>query len=114
MVSGVWDSIGLLLGLSGLWLVSVPRFFSTESTILSHAGDRESGSCPGSADLVGAAAANYCVIVGGAGLLIWVRRHKTVVYNVDPLLFDRALARSLQNVHLHVTRFGRRLVAESP
>ncbi len=112
MVSGVWDSIGLLLGLSGLLLVSVPRvlFDRIYNTLARQAIANQDPVEDFLLIWWGLRIAYYCVIVGGAGLLIWVRRHKTVVYNVDPLLFDRALARSLQNVHLHVTRFGRRLL----
>jgi hypothetical protein len=51
----------------------------------------------------------YVLVVGGAVLLLWVRRGKTILYNVDPGEFERALAQLMDRLGLEWNRLGNRV-----
>jgi hypothetical protein len=52
------------------------------------------------------------LVLGGGGVLVWLRRHKTVVYNIAPADFDRAFEQALARLQLAATRrAGRTLIA---
>ena len=103
MVGGVWDSIGLMLGISGLLLFSGPLI------IFYRFLPRQVSLWPFWLATWVLWAGYWGIVLGGAGLLIWLRRHKTVIYNVDPALFNQVLYRRLAKLRLHSTRLGRKL-----
>jgi hypothetical protein len=51
----------------------------------------------------------YLVVVGGAGVMVWLRRGATVIYNVDAHAFEQALMLTTQRLGLQVNRLGNRL-----
>jgi len=120
LVPGAWDFLGLLFAASGLLLFAAPKVLNTlfkqaiDNTIY-----EEGGPSPASADhlrtLWWCAWVSYFVlVVGGAAVLVWLRRGKSVVYNVGAADFDRALAQALAQLRLGVTRSGSRLFLGSP
>jgi len=52
----------------------------------------------------------FLFMVAGVFLLLWSRRSKTVVYNVDPEMFGHVLRESLERLSLHSHRVGDRLI----
>jgi hypothetical protein len=108
LVPGLWDCVGLLFGLSGLLLATVPM-------LLSRLFDRIQLMYPG----IDAATATltlwigyYLLIASAAALLLVVRRHKSAIYNVDTDLFGERLAGALTGLGLdYVIKSGRLVIA---
>jgi hypothetical protein len=115
MVSGLWDCVGLLAALSGVLLVVIPilleRFFVH---LVAELPFSDEDFEPAFARLVRQWwffwAAYYALVAIGVGLMLWWRRSKTVVYNVDADLFDQALHDALGRLGLAHVRTGDRLV----
>jgi hypothetical protein len=115
MVRGALDFFGLLFAASGLLLYAGPeiikRFF------LRSINDSPFGERGPSGEVVGhlwwwywfAWGAYYTLVLGGAAFLLWWRRSKTVVYNIAPADFDRAIDLALGRLRLEATRSGNRL-----
>jgi hypothetical protein len=111
LLSGMWDCIGMLFGLSGFLLFTLP-------TLLIAAFDRFLAILPGIHESAAEfrawllLVAYYSVFACGTALLLAVRRHKTVIYNVDTELFAERLGRALASLGLdHVSRSGRLIIA---
>lgn len=103
IIAGVWDCIGLLFGLSGFLLGTMPM-------LLLAAIGRIVDYLPGSEHPDTARlwvwlllAAYYTVVVVGALLLLLVRRHKTAIYNVDTVRFGERLGVALAELGLDAT-----------
>src|SRR5438105_7311042 len=84
VVSGVWDSVGLVLALSGFLLYTLPRAILWPLSVLLV------GSIPGGDDplLAGTRGlvlgiAYYALPICAVGVLLLVRRHNTVLYTVQ-------------------------------
>jgi hypothetical protein len=109
MVSGPWDAAGLLFAASGGLLYVGPailwmRFIGEVST-----------------PAVGRSfldvflpswriwLAYYVVLIAGSIALLWLRRGKTVIYNVAPPDFERVLALLLDRLGLDWNRLGNRV-----
>jgi hypothetical protein len=113
-VPGAWDFLAALSALAGLLLYAVPQGFTAFMKKRLHetlyAGGKPAPETAQSLSFwlwVGYAA-YYALVVGGGALLVWLRRNKTVVYNVSPEDLDRALNQALAGLRLGVTRAGRR------
>jgi len=115
MVHGGWDFLGLLFAASGLLLFAGPAvinaFFQKN---ISDTAFEEKGPSPETVhQLVWwwrvAWAGYYVLVVGGAAFLVWWRRRKTVIYNIAPGDFDRALEQALGRLRLEATRSGNRV-----
>lgn len=112
LVSGVWDCIGLMFGLSGFVLWTLPM-------LLAAATDRIVYYLPGSDDPHTAwlwgrllEAAYYTAVAVVAVLLLAVRRHKTAIYNVDIDRFGEQLAVALAQLKLDsIVESGHLLIA---
>ncbi len=112
VISGVWDCIGLLFGLSGFLLGTVPLLLTTLIV-------RIVDYLPGSADPDNAqrwvwltAAIYYTALAVGAVWLLAARRHKTVIYNVDIERFGERLTVALAELGLDaLVESGRLIVA---
>jgi hypothetical protein len=116
MVTGSWDFLGLLFAASGFLLFAAPRLLNgLFERILRDMTFADEGP---SRDAVGAVISlqlvtwvlYYVLVIGGGVLLAWLRRGKTVVYNVAPEELERALERALARQGLTFTRAGGRLV----
>jgi hypothetical protein len=108
MVSGVADALGLLLALSGVLLVSGPVMIRLGyiRNVVHQADDIEPFADIWLRWLI-VWILYYGVLVGGVAALLWIRRSKTVLYNVDPEQFDLLLQRTLEKLGLTHVRVGR-------
>jgi hypothetical protein len=108
MVSGPWDAAGLLFAASGLLLfvgpVTITILFHPGLGVVAHLG-------PLLAAWWLVWLGYYVLVLGGAVLLLRLRRNKTVIYNVDPAEFDQLLAQLLDRLGLAWNRVGNRVAA---
>lgn len=109
MVSGVWDTVGLLLAASGSLLVGFPGIlvlFYVKQT-------NDSPDSQAIVDTIGqwwlAWVLYYVLVAGGSLLLIWLRRHKSVIYNVGPQQWEQAFAQALARLGLEQSRAGKNI-----
>jgi hypothetical protein len=117
MVSGAWDFVGLLLATSGFLLFVGPALLSGNfrQSLRDLPFSARDGGSIGSAfsEIWGtwwvAWLLYYLLVVGGAGVMVWLRRSTTVIYNIDPRAFDTVLMRVAQRLGLQVNRLGNRL-----
>lgn len=99
MVRGVSDFAAVLFAVSGMLLWAGP-------VMLASLYERSVTDQPGrSFDEVWQEwwliwAAYYVAVIGGAALLLWLRRHTTAIYNVQPDLVPSLLATTLQRLGL--------------
>jgi hypothetical protein len=114
MVPGPWDFLGLLFAASGFLLWVGPALL--RSLFSQARGDPLMGDRAGVLttllwDLLqwGVWVAYFVIVLGGALLLLWARRRKTVIYNVDSAVLETMLTRSLARLGLAWTRQGNRL-----
>jgi hypothetical protein len=117
MVSGAWDFLGLLLATSGFLLFVGPALLS--GTFRQSLRDLQFAARDGAS--FGSAVSEiwgswwvawllyYAFVVGGTGILVWVRRGTTVIYNVHPRAFEAVLLRTTQRLGLQANRLGNRL-----
>jgi hypothetical protein len=103
IVSGVWDSVGLLFAVSGFFLVTMPmlvsEFYFRTFTLA------------GSGEFLALWLQHWILwlvyflfLISGSALMILWRAHKTMIFNVDPELFPNALERTFANVGMCITR----------
>ncbi len=84
IVSGVWDSLGLLFAVSGFFLATMPMLvseFYVRTFILGDSGE--------------------FLILWLQHWILW-RAHKAMIFNVDPELFPKALERTFANVGMAI------------
>jgi hypothetical protein len=115
MVHGLWDCVGMLLALGGILFIVVPvllnRFFVKLLDELPFAEDdfearweevmRQWWFFWGG---------YFTLLLVAIGLMLWWRRSKTVIYNVDPDRFGQVLHDGLQRLDLVYARVGDRLL----
>lgn len=101
IVSGVWDSVGLLFALSGFFLATLPMLLS-EFYFRTFTLD-------GSGDFLALWLQHWILwvvyflfLISGSALMILWRAHKTMIFNVDPELFAKALERTFANVGMAI------------
>lgn len=116
LVTGVQDCAGLLLALSGFFLVIGPSILTGF-----HYRPRDLWLYYHYSSLLGLGhrwgfvgwtvlwLVYATVVIGGAGWMLGQRRRVSVVYNVDTAVFDRALERVLNRLELTWTRDGRQI-----
>jgi len=101
IVSGVWDSIGLLFAVSGFFLATMPmlvsEFYFRTFTLA------------GSGEFLALWLQHWILwlvyflfLISGSALMILWRAHKTMIFNVDPELFPKALERTFANVGMAI------------
>jgi hypothetical protein len=104
MVSGIWDTVGLLFAASGALLAGGPGIIAIlfDKLVGRSPFTDEPGSVGESIgklllEWLGVWILYYILVAGGAVFLLWIRRHKTVIYNIGPkqweLIFDNVLSR---------------------
>jgi hypothetical protein len=121
VVSGPWDFAGLCFAASGFLLIVGPALL----TGLYYRALRELPLAHQPAtvrailwDLLAHQWAwwlgYYGLVVGGALLLLWARRRRTLVYNVDPAVLETVLTRALSRLGLPWERRGNRYYLGAP
>ena len=108
-VSGVWDFIGLLGALSGFLLVGGPAVLSTLGGRWRDfwlTGQPPAGTEDWSSLWVFLAAGYFLLVLIGAGFIFWFQRHLTAVYNIEPGILERLLARICRDLGLSPVRSG--------
>jgi hypothetical protein len=114
MVSGPWDAAGLLFAGSGGFLFAFPVILAIlYLTIVTGLPVHSLADLRGL--WWGHWAGYFLAVVGGSAGLLWLRRQKTIIYNVAPADFDQAMARLLDRLRLEWQRLGNRVfVSVSP
>ncbi len=116
MVSGIWDAVGLLLAASGALLAGVPGILAILYRKL--VGSLPLDAAPQSVgefihniwlEWLGVWLLYYFLVVAGAVFLLWVRRHKTVIYNVGPQQWELVFAHVLTRLGLEQSRSGKNI-----
>jgi hypothetical protein len=114
MLSGPWDFVGILVGTSGFWLIAGPAIMHIFHSRWRPALVRDD---VGSGDLSFVWIIPWMIytllVVGGSMLILWRRRHWTMVYNVEPRLFDAVLAQVFARLRVTAVRIGNDIVIES-
>jgi hypothetical protein len=121
LVSGLWDCVGLLFAVSGFFLAVVPGLFTqlyakSVRRLPLEQDPRESLSALFNLwwDWWWIWLLYYLVLVWGGAVLLWLRRSRTVIYNIDPDRWEGALAHVVAQLGLEHTRYGREIIIERP
>ncbi len=113
MVSGPWDAAGLLLAASGGLVFVGPAMIAFLYRRSVSEVPPEGASMPAFADLFAQWwliwLAYYVALIGGTALLLWLRRGKTMIYNIAPGDFDRMFGQLLDRLGLEWNRLGNRV-----
>jgi len=113
LIAGPWEFAGALFATSGFWLLGGPLILSNF-----HAYWRPALLRGETAELAGGDwsflwlllwLGYFAVVLGGAVLLLRQRRNATIIYNIEPPLFDEALAHVAQRLGVAATRIGNRV-----
>ena len=110
LVSGVWDGIGLLFGVSGFLLFAGPAIFSGLSERwrlywLLGRGDVPTGQADGAWQFwIFLSVLYFVLVVGGATFLLWRQRHLTAIYNAEVEQVEAAVEDLCERLHLQVVR----------
>jgi hypothetical protein len=110
LVSGTWDVLGVLFGLSGFLLAGGPAVLSNLN------GSWRAALRPGTAPAAGwyqpvmtaLLVLYFLALAGGVLLLLWRRRGTTAVYNIEAARFDDVFGQVLDSLGLAWTRAGNR------
>src|SRR5215468_3962216 len=101
LVRGTWDFAGVLLGASGFLIVGAPAILNglyQDRRLAWARGELHLLPDIGGADWyvwVALWVGYYAAVVGGAAYLLWQRRLKLSIYNIDTEALDQALAETL-------------------
>lgn len=113
VVSGPWDFVGVLFAASGFLLVGGPSVLAGVGDrwrMLRMAGQMRQGQMGaeewGSWMLVWGV--YFALVLGGAALLLYLRRNVTSIYNIEPAVLELLLARVLDGAGLAWMRSGNR------
>jgi hypothetical protein len=108
MVSGVWDAVGLLFAVSGFFLATMPMLIAEfyQRTFTFDADDHFFSLWLQHWILW---IVYFLFLLSGGALMILLRTRKTMIYNVDPDLFPKALERTLAHVGMSMTMKDGRL-----
>ncbi|HWG42008.1 MAG TPA: hypothetical protein VN688_04420 [Gemmataceae bacterium] len=111
LVSGVWDGIGLLFGISGFLLFAGPAILSSfnERWRMTWLLGRDAPLA--TADRawqfwIFLSLLYFALVVGGAALLLWRQRHLTAIYNVEVVQIEQALMQICQGLGLNPVHSG--------
>jgi hypothetical protein len=112
LVSGVWDGIGLLFGVSGFLLFAGPAILSGLSERwrlywMLGRGDVPTGQADGAWQFwIFLSILYFVLVVGGAAFLLWRQRHLTAIYNADVEQVETAVEEICERLHLQPVRSG--------
>jgi hypothetical protein len=109
LVSGVWDGIGLLFGVSGFLLFAGPAVFGSINERWRLYWLLGKGDVPIAAE--GAwqfwaflSILYFALVVGGSALLLWRQRPLTAVYNAEAAQIEQVLAQVCAELGLNPAR----------
>jgi hypothetical protein len=120
MISGSWDFAGVLFAVSGFLLIGGPLVLAgLNQTFRNFWLQSESASVSALGEYwwyirLALWALYFGAIAGGSLWLLWKRSRTTSIYNVDPPVFDVALAEVLNRLPLKWARAGNRLLVAFP
>jgi hypothetical protein len=112
LVSGVWDGIGLIFGVSGFLLFAGPAVLSTVSDRwrwfwLLGKGDVSLATAEGAWPMwMFLALLYFLLVVGGAALYLWRQRRLTAIYNTHAETVERAVTDICKELGVNLTRSG--------
>jgi hypothetical protein len=112
LVSGVWDGIGLIFGVSGFLLFAGPAVLSTVSDRwrwfwLLGKGDASLATVEGAWPMwLFLALVYFLLVVGGAALYLWRQRRLTAIYNTNAETVERAVTDICKELGVNLTRSG--------
>jgi hypothetical protein len=112
LVSGVWDGIGLLFGVSGFLFFAGPTIFSSISERwrlkwLLGKGDAPLAGPDGAWQFwIFLSIVYFVLVVAGAAFYLWRQRHLTAVYNADVSQLEQALTSICDELGLNPVRSG--------
>jgi hypothetical protein len=112
MIRGSWDAVGLLFAGSGFFLITVPLLFSDFYLRTLDALPNESFFVIWLRHWL-VSVVYYLLLVCGSAMLIYWRGHKTVIYNVDPEMFQQRFDVVLAGLGLGMMVQHRRVVISS-
>jgi hypothetical protein len=110
MVAGPWDFAGVLFALSGFLLVGGPCLLTGLNKqwrslwLTGRLRDVSVRSADWWHFWLVLWAGYFVAVVGGAALVLWLRRRSTAVYNITPGQLDDAVNRTLTSLGLPATR----------
>jgi hypothetical protein len=109
MVSGFWDTVGLLAAASGFFLVTVPMILDifyerAVGTQITRSFD-EIWGIYGFLWFI-----YYLLLISGSAYLLSWRNHKTMIYNVDPEIFQELLEKLFAPLGLRAKTLNHRFV----
>ncbi len=112
LVSGIWDGVGLIFGLSGFLLFAGPAVLSATNErsrmfwLLSK-GDAPLGGADGAWQFwIFLSILYFALVVGGVTFYFWRQRRVTAVYNADPRQIENALVDICERLELRPLRSG--------
>ena len=116
VVSGPWDFVEVLLATSGFLLFVGPAMLSGafRQNLRDLPIQHESAGLTDAIAEIWAAwwvvwLLYYLFVVGGSAILVWTRRHTTVIYNVESHTLEESLTRAAERLGLGIERHGRQL-----
>ncbi len=116
VAAGTWDFAGVLFAASGILMFGGPALLTSFSESWRDfwlVGQAPAPSLFGEHNWIfwsGLSLAYFLAVVAGAAVLLRRRRNTTVVYNVDPAVFDDLLAQALEGMGLSWSRAGNNVV----
>lgn len=112
LVSGVWDGIGLIFGVSGFLLFAGPAILSALSErwrlfwLLGKNGASLAGT-EGAAQLwIFLSILYFVLIVGGVAYFFWRQRQLTSIYNAEIAQVERAVTETCEQMGINPVRSG--------
>jgi hypothetical protein len=109
LVSGVWDTLGLLFAASGFLLASVPMFLNElYLRTLDELPAEPIADTYFRHSLIWVA--YYTLLLIGSAVLLWRRRHTTMIYNVDSEVLHHQLDSTLASLGLGIRERQHRIV----
>jgi hypothetical protein len=118
LVAGTWDFAGVLFAASGFLLVGGPVILTVLNErwrIGFFLGGQQAGDGDESWHVWMLVWGVYFLVVAvGGGVLIWLRRNTTSIYNAEPLVVERTLAQVLEGLGKKWVRSGQRFYLAGP
>jgi LPXTG-motif cell wall-anchored protein len=120
LLRGTWDFAGVLLAASGFLIVGAPAILNglyQDRRLAWARGEMHFLPNAGAGDwYIWAAlwAGYYAAVLGGAAYLLWRRRNKLSIYNIDADVLDQALQETLHRLGVDGSRMANRLVLHVP
>lgn len=115
MLSGLWDCVALLFGLSGFLLVVMPGliWYCYQRELRGLIGDENTPPGSDAFDAVWSLwwaiwFVYFLIALGGAAWLLYARSSRSVIYNIEPRAFEDNLAQTLERLGLNYQRQGPR------